>query len=100
MTDRYDGDRDFYTESTEFTQKEVYPKLNYYVNFDLNGVVGTAPNAIVKTKGKSISPNLIENPTNIQSGYDFTGWYYQENGTEKKWTGSADLPEAQGVNRT
>ena len=72
----------------------VYAKWiahQYTVNYNLNGVGATAPTTpITKTYDEPLGAGVLQNPTNIPSGYEFLGWF-KESTTENQWTGSDDL---------
>ena len=92
FTNEYDGTTDIST--TQGDTKDVYAKWTphqYTVNYDLNGVAATAPaTPITKTYGEALAAGVLQNPTNIPSGYEFLGWY-KEQATTNQWTGSDDL---------
>ena len=85
--------------TTDGDTKDIYAKWTphqYTVDYDLVGVAATKPaSTILKTYDEALADGVLQNPTNIPSGYEFLGWFKSYDSTTgnygDQWTGSDDL---------
>jgi len=83
-----------FTNPVGATNFSLYAKWTYSVTFDANGATGTAPTALVATKGANIT---IPAGTGLtKTGFAFDGWNTLADGTGTNYNAGASFSSSSG----
>lgn len=96
LTNSYDGTTDL--SSTQGATVTIYAKwapITYTITYDVGGHA-TAPANATKTYATNLT---LSNPTNIEIGYTFAGWY-SDASLNTSYNGTTDLTTTAGETKT